>query len=134
MKHKHRRFSRIRARAARAGRSFASGGKGTLVSALGGAVCAVVHKVAADNIEFVGKHALVAPIAFGVAGHLAKKKFPNLGAGIVGVAGYKLGEAGMLMVGMGTIKAPETGAVYDDETGAMYGGGASIPALSGGMP
>lgn len=80
--------SRVR-RAGRAlGGALGRGAMGTGVAAIAAAGVYVAQKMANQKIETAQKHPLLVPVLGLVGGHLAKNKYPNVGAGVIGASVY----------------------------------------------
>lgn len=88
-------------RARGAGAKFARGGVGSAYSAATGAGCFYVAKMATDvdaatgkpKIEFLAKQPYALPVAFAVAGHLVKRRQMDVGAAMLGAAGFLAAQA-----------------------------------------
>lgn len=88
------------ARARSAGAKFATGAKGTAMSAGTGAACFYAVEYAKGTgddgkprVEFLATNKYAAPALLAIAGHMIKKKQHDVGAAMVGVAGYEAAKA-----------------------------------------
>jgi hypothetical protein len=98
-------------------RARRGGGSGSFMAtganAGGGALMAAADQYLYGNetVAAVIGDGVLKPVVNGVIGHFVKRKAPNVGAGIVGVAGYQL--AMVLFDSMEAAPAAETAGVYD---------------------
>lgn len=82
------RYKRLRARAGGAARGAARGAKDSAKLAGGGAAGAVLAQVAAPYVPASIPYGTAAALA--VAGHFARRKYPQIGTGMLGAAGALL--------------------------------------------
>lgn len=94
-KHAQEKVDAALKRARSAGAKFAAGGKGTAYSGGTGAACfyavKMLHEKDASGkprFEFVEKQPYAVPVALAIAGHFVKRKQHDVGAAMVGVAGF----------------------------------------------
>jgi len=71
------------------GASMARGLKGSAMAAVGGAGAALIDTYALQKIEFIRKTWWARPLIYAVGGHLVKRKWNDVGAALIGVAGYQ---------------------------------------------
>ena len=88
------------ARARGAGAKFAKGAQGTAMSAGTGAACFYAVEYAKGvgddgkpRVEFLANNKYAVPAILAIAGHMVKKKQFDVGAAMVGVAGYEAAKA-----------------------------------------
>lgn len=82
-----RRAASAAGRGARAlGRWSVQGAKGSAAAGAAGVVTYIAYKTLSSKVEMARKHPIATPILLGVGGHLLKRKFQSLGAGVVGAA------------------------------------------------
>lgn len=88
-------------RARKSGANFARGGVGSAYSAGTGAACFYLVKMATENdpstgkprVEFLQKQPYAVPVLLAVAGHMVKRKQHDVGAAMLGVAGFTAAQA-----------------------------------------
>lgn len=71
------------------GGSMARGLKGSAMAAVGGAGAALVDTYGLTKIDFVQKNWWARPLIYAVGGHLVKRKWNDVGAALIGIAGYQ---------------------------------------------
>lgn len=88
------------ARARGAGAKFARGGQGTLLSAGTGAACFYAVDFVTGRgddgkprVEMLANNKYAAPALLAVVGHMVKRKQYDVGAAMIGVAGYEAAKA-----------------------------------------
>lgn len=122
------------ARARGAGAKFAKGAQGTAMSAGTGAACFYVLEYAKGQgddgkprVEFLANNKYAAPALLAVAGHMVKKKQHDVGAAMVGVAGYEAAKAFAAKSGSST-KDPLAEALNAAKPANGYGWGGAYGA------
>ena len=68
-------------------RGMATGAKATGISALSGAATSIVIGKIQENVSFLQSNWYASPIVTLLAGHFIKRKMPEVGAAMIGVAG-----------------------------------------------
>jgi len=60
------------------------------MAALGGAAAALLDTYGLSRVDYIQKNWWVKPIVYGVGGHFLKRKMPDMGAALLGIAGFQL--------------------------------------------
>lgn len=68
----------------------ARGAKGSAMSAAGGAGAALLDTYALQKVDFIRDNWWTRPVIYGLGGHFLKRKMPEVGGGLVAIAGYML--------------------------------------------
>lgn len=88
----HKKAKHYAHRAAAAARHAAGGAKGSAMVAVGGGVAFFAAEFAVQHVDALKSAWWATPVAMGVGGHFLRRKYPTMGGGLLGAAGYALAQ------------------------------------------